>query len=387
MGFESDSLPVRSAMLMAAGLGTRLRPFTDLLPKPLLPVLGVPILQFAIDAVREASVDEICINFHHLPEVTRLGVEQLDWRRLCLREKETPSSPAIANAPRVMLSDESKLLLGSGGGLRAALEHLGDKKPFFWLNADVMTSVDLRALAFAHARNRHAFGAEMTLAILAPEESREGSYREIFLSSSGDRVIGLGEVRRQVPFFMGVAVIEPEALRHLESHRPAEFVPDVLTPSLNRGKVGAFFTRAPWYDIGSPGLWWSTHLELLRGLETGRIPALWRKRIESVNHRVAEFSWRFSATSGWSQKGLSMGPNYWSPSSFETIRSVLAEPRTQIVPRALGPNTILYGAGPGDRVFDGVQRTPGEHRREALGPGIGLGDQWWDAKSPAAPSH
>src|SRR4051812_48037749 len=109
-------------MLMAAGLGTRLRPFTDRYSKPMLPLLGSPMAAFAYDAVRAAGVEKVVANVHHLAAATEAGL-------FALREP---------GGPRIEISDESSLLLGSAGGLRQAAPKLGG--PFFLVNGDVLCS-------------------------------------------------------------------------------------------------------------------------------------------------------------------------------------------------------------------------------------------------------
>lgn len=140
-------------MVMAAGLGTRLKPFTDRLPKPLLPLLGVPMGQFALDATGRAGVRRVAVNIHAHPEVSRARWPQL----------ERPGGFEL------MLSDESTQLLGSGGGVRTAaslLASAGSPGPHFLLNADTLCDVDLLALAQEHERLRRDRGVVLTLAVL-----------------------------------------------------------------------------------------------------------------------------------------------------------------------------------------------------------------------------
>jgi hypothetical protein len=130
--------------------------------------------------------------------------------------------------------------------LRRALPALGEG-PFFLVNADVLCDVDLRALARAHAVRRERFGARLTLTVftrppLEPGERQAERYREVLLSPEGDRVAGLGEPAEGRPFFTGVAVIEPEALRGAPAGGAFEMVPHVLRPAIEAGRAGAFVT-------------------------------------------------------------------------------------------------------------------------------------------------
>lgn len=109
----------RSAMVLAAGLGTRLRPITESTPKPLVPVAGRCALDRALDHLAAARVETVVVNCHHLAEQVERHV---DARR------STPGAPRL-----VTLREES--LLDSGGGVANALPHLGDR-PFIVVNGD-----------------------------------------------------------------------------------------------------------------------------------------------------------------------------------------------------------------------------------------------------------
>lgn len=110
----------KQAMVLAAGLGLRMRPLTEHLPKPLLPVAGRAMLDRSLDALATAGVDHVVVNTHHLPHKLR--------DHLAARAGQLPT---------VSLSDESAALLDSGGGVKRALPRLGDGA-FFALNGDML---------------------------------------------------------------------------------------------------------------------------------------------------------------------------------------------------------------------------------------------------------
>src|SRR3989449_1523283 len=123
------------AMVLAAGLGTRLRPLTDTLPKPLLPVAGRPLLEWNLLLLKRHGITEVIINLHHLGEqiVRALG----DGARLGLRL-------AYSHEPT---------LQGTGGGIKQAAPFLKDG-PFLVLNGDTLSDCDLMALIAAHRADR-----------------------------------------------------------------------------------------------------------------------------------------------------------------------------------------------------------------------------------------
>jgi NDP-sugar pyrophosphorylase family protein len=305
-------------MLMAAGLGTRLKPFTDLEPKALMPVMGIPAAQFAIDSLVEAEVKTIVANIHHQAEHARTGL-------LALKRGSSD----------LVISDESALLLGSAGGIAKALPHL-HMGPFYLLNVDVLAEVDLKKLAEKHIFLRENFGVKLTLTIF-PRPSGSGKYREILLdpNSKGDAglIQGLGDVVSGRPYFVGAAVLEPELFRGISNTEPSEFVPMILQPAIQEKKAGFYIAEGQWFDIGDPKSWLETHLKLMQGLETGSIPKNWRLRIESVNKRIAQEVWiSEGARRNFKVSGIV------SPSYFNHLDDTTAQP-----PEHLGPNAVLYG--------------------------------------------
>jgi NDP-sugar pyrophosphorylase family protein len=308
-------------MLMAAGLGTRLRPFTDLEPKILLPVMGVPCAQFAIDAAVGAGVRKLVANIHHLPARTQEGLRALEY-----------------GGAELVISDESAKLLGSAGGIARALPHFGGK-PFFLLNADVLCDVDLDRLARRHAYLRARHGVKLTLTLFERPEGR-GAYREIMMSQESGLITGFGEVTRGKPYFVGAAILEPEAVEGIRPDEPSEFVPRILEPAIRAGKAGFFLTQGKWFDVGSPELWAETHFQLMGLLEHGRVSRAWRTRIESVSRRIGQRMWASR-----SMRGIFPTADWQAPAYFGDLSDSTVKP-----PRHFGPRAVLYG-----QPFDGAE--------------------------------
>jgi len=107
---------LKTAMVLAAGLGTRMRPITDTLPKPLVEIAGRTLLDRGLDALAGAGVEKAVVNVHHLGQMIAAHV-------------------AGRASPRIVISDESDRLLDSAGGIVKALPELGPD-PFYILNAD-----------------------------------------------------------------------------------------------------------------------------------------------------------------------------------------------------------------------------------------------------------
>ncbi len=110
----------RRAMILAAGLGLRMRPLTETLPKPLVKLAGKPLIDYALDRLKGGSVEQVVVNVHWLPEQIE------SWAQ---------AQGAPQGAPDILISDERDVLLETGGGVARALPLLGDA-PFFVLNSD-----------------------------------------------------------------------------------------------------------------------------------------------------------------------------------------------------------------------------------------------------------
>ncbi len=258
-------------MVLAAGLGTRLRPFTDRVPKPLIPLYGVPCLEYALLSLRHAGIDPVAVNLHAHPDQMR--------RFLSGFSRKSPGG-----IPRILESDESGLLLGSAGGLRQGLEVLGGT-PFLSMNADVVHLADLAELVRAHGALRARHGVSMTL-VLADGPvlaEQEGEYREILADSRSGLITGFGEKKPRVPFFTGTAVFEPDAFSHLPPGVPAEFVPAVLEPAIRAGKVGFVRSSAPWLDLGSPVLWFRAEHQIRAWIARGVLPDHLKQRLDRAD--------------------------------------------------------------------------------------------------------
>ena len=139
------------AMIFAAGLGTRLRPLTDNMPKALVPVAGKPMLERVILRLKEAGFNEITVNIHHF------GEQIIDF----LRAHDNFGT-------EIHISDERGMLLDTGGGIKKARPFLDGQEPFLVHNADILTDIDLAGLYRHHLES----DAESTLLVSERKTSR-----------------------------------------------------------------------------------------------------------------------------------------------------------------------------------------------------------------------
>ena len=129
---------MKQAMILAAGLGTRLKPLTDTMPKALVPVGGKPLLEWNIRKLQAQGYDRFVINIHHFAQQIRDYVAQQDY------------------APLVHFSDETSQLLETGGGLKHAQDLFSDEEPILIHNVDILDNVDYGWFARQHQTDEDA---------------------------------------------------------------------------------------------------------------------------------------------------------------------------------------------------------------------------------------
>jgi MurNAc alpha-1-phosphate uridylyltransferase len=180
----------KNAIVLAAGLGTRMRPLNGSIPKPLVTVGGKSLIDYGLDRLAEAGIERAVVNVHHLADALE--------RHLAARQQ-----------PRIVISDERGLLLGTGGGIAKALPLLGDA-PFFLINSDTFW-LDGAKPNFARLAGAYEPDRMDALLLLAPTTGSIG------YTGRGDFAMAPdGRLRRRagdetVPFvYAGAAVLSPE---------------------------------------------------------------------------------------------------------------------------------------------------------------------------------
>lgn len=210
-------------MILAAGLGQRLRPLTERMPKALIPVGGKPLIEYHLDKLAAAGIRELVINLSwlgdqieaHLGDGARFGVA-IQWSR----EPE---------------------LLETGGGIRRALPLLGDA-PFVVISADVWSDYDYRRLPRALA-----LGGQAHLVLVAnPAHNPAGDYR-----LGGDARVQVRNETEATLTFSGMAVIAPALVRGfpLDLAFPLRAA---LAPAIATAGVSGELHRGLWSDVGTP---------------------------------------------------------------------------------------------------------------------------------------
>ncbi len=307
---------VAHAMILAAGFGTRLRPFTLETPKPLLEVLGRPLIHYALAHAKRAGCERVVINTHHLGA-------------------QIEAALGDTFADMALHYSHEDTILGTGGGIRRMADKLDlDQGPFLILNSDALCDFDVRGLVAAH----HQSGPIGTMLLKATDDM--DSYGTLGVDDQGrvvrfvDRARAAGdEVRRGM--FLGAHVMDPKLLDYL----PPDVESCVNTVGYPRALedghgVQGVFTTGSFSDVGTPGRLMQAHRDLLDG---------------TFGHAYLDVP----AASG--------GPGVAAPSVVAA--GVRIGAGAQIGPRAaLGPGAVVGdGAQVVDSIlFSGARVAPGE---------------------------
>jgi mannose-1-phosphate guanylyltransferase len=241
-------MPDVAGMILCAGLGTRLRPLTEVLPKPAVPVCGVPLVGWSLALLARAGVRRVVVNTHHLAE-RMAAVARAEGEALGL-EVGVSHEPVIA---------------GTGGALREARSLLAGADEVVVVNGDVLFDVDVPAALAAH----RASGAAATMVLM--EMPPGAAYAAVEADASGTvrRIAGRfgpGGDALAPWHFTGVHVLS----RRLLDAVPAEpFEVDVnrhvYPPLMPAGLVRGHVVRGYWNDLGTPKRYLAANLDVLDG--------------------------------------------------------------------------------------------------------------------------
>jgi aminoglycoside/choline kinase family phosphotransferase/GTP:adenosylcobinamide-phosphate guanylyltransferase len=218
------------ALILSAGLGTRLRPYTDHTPKPLFTICGRPLLDITITKLIEAGCESIMINTHHL----HAQIESFVAQQTYAVPIETRYEPRI---------------LGTGGAI-INVNDFWDDHPFMVVNADIVTTIDFRAVYDFHRQHDHP----VTLVLADNPEFNSvitdaNGFVAKFLQPAG----ASDRSTESALTFTGIQVLDPVVLKFISPEMPASSI-DAYTRMLAKGKnIKAYISQnADWQDIGTP---------------------------------------------------------------------------------------------------------------------------------------
>ncbi|WP_447984495.1 nucleotidyltransferase family protein [Nitrospira sp. Nam74] len=234
------------AMILAAGLGTRLRPLTDAIPKPLLPVGGTPLIVWNLLLLRHHGIRDVIINLHHLGD---------------LIEKELGDGSTWDM--HISYSHEPTIL-GTGGGLKQA-ERFFEGESVLVLNGDTLCDLDVGALRQFHRQQNPL----ATMVVRDdPDVDRWGAL-ELDADHRIVRINGQGRgnkgpvIKRM---FAGVHIIHPRLLRTLPAGRESSIIDAYVREIVQGEPVSGYTLHGYWSDVGTPARYAEAQTDVARGL-------------------------------------------------------------------------------------------------------------------------
>jgi mannose-1-phosphate guanylyltransferase len=227
---------VRKAFVLGAGLGIRLRPLTNLLPKPLLPIFGKPLITFALDHLRHAGIEKFWINLHHLPE--KFSAQ--------FPEKEYQGTP-------LELVHEADLL-ETGGGIKNIEQRIGEEA-FIVYSGDILTDLPVDRLVEEHCSKFN----DVTLALRTT-----GFSTSIRWCRESGRIVdllgALGSGQRGEFDFAGISVWNPAVFSRIPRATRISFIPIIIEWMKSGGKIGGVpMEESCWFNLGSRKEYLSSH--------------------------------------------------------------------------------------------------------------------------------
>ena len=237
-----------AGVVLCAGLGTRLRPLTGLVPKPAVPLCQVPLIRHALGLLSGAGIRRVVVNVHHLPEAMAAA-----------------AGAAAAELGLELALSREPVMAGTAGALRQAAPLLSEAEAVVVLNGDVLFDVDLAAALSAH----RATGALATMALLPmPAGAR---YAAVELDEAG-RVrriagkFGPGGDGLTPWHFPGLHLVSPELLALIPALPfECDLNRDLYPPLMGRGLVRGLVTHGAWRDLGTPASYLAANLEVAAG--------------------------------------------------------------------------------------------------------------------------
>lgn len=230
------------AMIFAAGLGTRLKPLTDHMPKALVPVAGRPMLEHVILKLKAAGFNELVINIHHF------GEQILDFLRANQNFGLT-----------IHISDERDCLLNTGGGIRKAEPFFRGNEPFLVHNVDILSDTDLKALYEYHRQS----GNDATLLasrrktiryLLFDDEKRLCGWINKDTLQTKPEGFAYNPEHHHEYAFSGIHVISPSLFHYMDERWTGKFsIMDFYLQTCHEARIGGRLTDTlRLIDIGKP---------------------------------------------------------------------------------------------------------------------------------------
>ena len=228
---------ITQAFVLAAGVGKRLRPLTEDLPKPLIPIFQKPLITFALDHLIDVGVERFVVNTHKRPELFKNPFRENEYLGRSINLVHEPD------------------LLETGGGIKNAERYFGSD-PFLTYSGDILTDIKLQPLIDEHFR----CGNDVTLALRVTGLASEVALRDHRVVDIANRYGTAGNLD-----FANVAVWNPKVFQQIPPRQKISFIPIVADWIGKGGKIGGLIMNdGKWFNIGSRAEYLEVHRTILR---------------------------------------------------------------------------------------------------------------------------
>ncbi len=226
-------MTIRQAMVLAAGLGTRMRPITDTIPKPLVKIAGRPMIDYALDALAEAGVEQVVVNVHH--HADQMEAHLQNYRKL-----------------EILISDERKALMNNGGGLAKGLKLLG-RNPVFVMNSDLFWIGETQGRPTNLQRLAGFFdAARMDFAMLCVELNKTTGHngKNDFSLAEDGRLSRYSNAAGNGVVYAGAIVMSPSVLD--DAPDDAFNINTYYDKAIAKGRLYGTMLDGHWLTVGTP---------------------------------------------------------------------------------------------------------------------------------------
>lgn len=224
------------AMILAAGLGTRLKPLTDSTPKALVKIKGHTLIELQIKKLKAEGFDQIIINVHHFGDKIKEFLRVNNFFDCSIE-----------------ISDESEKLLDTGGGLKKAVYFFSDGKPFLVYNVDILSNINLKKLFNYHLSS----SSIATLAVQNRTSSRKFLFNKDNAlcgwknENTGEQIIARETHTQPLPFsFSGIQIVDPKIFRYSPDKDVFSLVELYLAAAKTEKIIGYEQNKDEWIDLG-----------------------------------------------------------------------------------------------------------------------------------------
>ena len=225
------------AMIFAAGLGTRFKPWTDTHPKALALVNGKSLLQLNIEYLQQYGVKDVVVNVHHFPEQIIEAIKKNNgW------------------GSNIVISDETDELLETGGGLMKAKQFLDGDKPFISLNVDILTNLNLNKLMAFHQQHKPlvTFGVtnrKSSRVLLFDENNRLCGWKNL---QTGETKLAIDKPNLKEMAYSCVVIYEPEIFSLIKQEGKFSIMDSYLDLAAEHVILGYDHSGDKLVDVGKP---------------------------------------------------------------------------------------------------------------------------------------